>query len=113
MREFGEYFVQGELRGVARAMRANLTSCAPLSRSPSGCRFSLLRVLSASGGETSDPAGVVQSIAVANDGTLSYMLSGSSGIASFSATLTDNGELDAITQEWLSDFTGAPVITVE
>lgn len=28
-------------------------------------------------------------------------------------TLTDNGELDAITQEWLSDFTGAPVITVE
>jgi hypothetical protein len=41
--------------------------------------------------ETSDPAGVVQSIAVANDGTLSYMLSGSSGIASFSATLTDNG----------------------
>lgn len=41
--------------------------------------------------ETSDPAGVVQSIAVADDGTLSYMLSGSSGIASFSATLTDNG----------------------
>ena len=29
------------------------------------------------------------------------------------ATLTDNGELEAITQEWLSDFTGAPVITVE
>jgi len=28
-------------------------------------------------------------------------------------TITDNGELDAITQEWLSDFTGAPVITVE
>ncbi len=28
-------------------------------------------------------------------------------------TLTDNGELDAITQEWLSDFTGAPVISVE
>jgi polar amino acid transport system substrate-binding protein len=28
-------------------------------------------------------------------------------------TLTDNGDLDAITQEWLSDFTGAPVITVE
>jgi len=28
-------------------------------------------------------------------------------------TLTENGELDAITQEWLSDFTGAPVITVE
>ena len=28
-------------------------------------------------------------------------------------TLTDNGELDAITQEWLADFTGAPVITVE
>lgn len=28
-------------------------------------------------------------------------------------TLTDSGELDAITQEWLSDFTGAPVITVE
>ena len=27
--------------------------------------------------------------------------------------LTDNGELDAITQEWLADFTGAPVITVE
>ncbi len=41
--------------------------------------------------ETSDPAGVVQSIAIASDGTLSYMLSGSSGIASFSATLTDNG----------------------
>ncbi|TFH18890.1 MAG: amino acid ABC transporter substrate-binding protein [Acidimicrobiales bacterium] len=28
-------------------------------------------------------------------------------------TLTDNGELDAITQEWLADFTGAPVITVD
>ena len=28
-------------------------------------------------------------------------------------TLTENGELDAITQEWLSDFTGAPVISVE
>ncbi len=28
-------------------------------------------------------------------------------------TLTDSGELDAITQEWLADFTGAPVITVE
>ena len=28
-------------------------------------------------------------------------------------TLTDNGELEAITQEWLSDFTGAPVITTE
>ena len=28
-------------------------------------------------------------------------------------TLTDNGELDSITQEWLADFTGAPVITVE
>jgi len=28
-------------------------------------------------------------------------------------TLNDNGELDAITQEWLADFTGAPVITVE
>ncbi|MGB9346162.1 MAG: ABC transporter substrate-binding protein [Ilumatobacteraceae bacterium] len=28
-------------------------------------------------------------------------------------TITDNGELDAITQEWLADFTGAPVITVE
>ncbi|HSP30182.1 MAG TPA: ABC transporter substrate-binding protein [Ilumatobacteraceae bacterium] len=28
-------------------------------------------------------------------------------------TLTDNGELAAITQEWLSDFTEAPVITVE
>jgi polar amino acid transport system substrate-binding protein len=28
-------------------------------------------------------------------------------------TLTDSGELDAITQEWLADFTGAPVISVE
>ncbi len=28
-------------------------------------------------------------------------------------TLTDNGELEAITQEWLADFTGAPVISVE
>jgi polar amino acid transport system substrate-binding protein len=28
-------------------------------------------------------------------------------------TLTENGQLDALTQEWLSDFTGAPVITVE
>jgi len=28
-------------------------------------------------------------------------------------TLTESGELDAITQEWMSDFTGAPVITVE
>ncbi len=28
-------------------------------------------------------------------------------------TLTENGELEAITQEWLADFTGAPVITVE
>jgi polar amino acid transport system substrate-binding protein len=28
-------------------------------------------------------------------------------------TITDNGELDAITQEWLADFTGAPVISVE
>ena len=28
-------------------------------------------------------------------------------------TLTDSGELDAITQEWLADFTGAPVITVD
>jgi len=27
--------------------------------------------------------------------------------------ITDSGELDAITQEWLADFTGAPVITVE
>lgn len=27
--------------------------------------------------------------------------------------LTDSGELAAITQEWLSDFTGAPVISVE
>jgi len=28
-------------------------------------------------------------------------------------TLTDNGELDAITQEWLTDFTGVPVITAD
>lgn len=28
-------------------------------------------------------------------------------------TLTDNGDLEAITQEWLSDFTGAAVITVD
>ena len=28
-------------------------------------------------------------------------------------TLTDNGELDAITEEWLADFTGAPIITVD
>jgi polar amino acid transport system substrate-binding protein len=28
-------------------------------------------------------------------------------------TITENGELEAITQEWLSDFTGAPVITAE
>ncbi len=28
-------------------------------------------------------------------------------------TITDNGELETITQEWLADFTGAPVITVE
>jgi polar amino acid transport system substrate-binding protein len=28
-------------------------------------------------------------------------------------TLTENSELEALTQEWLSDFTGAPVITVE
>jgi polar amino acid transport system substrate-binding protein len=28
-------------------------------------------------------------------------------------TITDNGELDAITQQWLSDFTGAPVITAD
>jgi polar amino acid transport system substrate-binding protein len=28
-------------------------------------------------------------------------------------TLTENGQLEAITQEWLSDFTGAPVITAE
>lgn len=28
-------------------------------------------------------------------------------------TLTENGELDAITKEWLSDFTGAPMITVD
>jgi polar amino acid transport system substrate-binding protein len=27
--------------------------------------------------------------------------------------ITDSGELDAIQQEWLSDFTGAPVISVE
>lgn len=27
--------------------------------------------------------------------------------------LSDSGELDAITQEWLADFTGAPVIAVE
>jgi polar amino acid transport system substrate-binding protein len=27
--------------------------------------------------------------------------------------ITDSGELDAITQEWLADFTEAPVITVE
>ena len=26
-------------------------------------------------------------------------------------TITDSGELDAITDEWLADFTGAPVIT--
>lgn len=28
-------------------------------------------------------------------------------------TLTENGQLEAITQQWLSDFTGAPVITAE
>ncbi len=28
-------------------------------------------------------------------------------------TITDNGELEAITQEWLADNTGAPVIAVE
>jgi len=28
-------------------------------------------------------------------------------------TITDNGELESITQEWLSDFTGAPLITVD
>jgi polar amino acid transport system substrate-binding protein len=28
-------------------------------------------------------------------------------------TLTENGQLEVITQEWLSDFTGAPVITAE
>ena len=28
-------------------------------------------------------------------------------------TVTDSGELDAIQQEWLSDTTGAPVISVD
>ncbi len=41
--------------------------------------------------EFSDPANVVASIAVANDGTLSYVLTGASGIASVDVTLRDNG----------------------
>jgi len=41
--------------------------------------------------ETSDPQGVVSAAALAPDGTLSLTLSGTPGIADFSAVLTDSG----------------------
>jgi hypothetical protein len=41
--------------------------------------------------ETSDPQGVVSAAAIAADGTLSYTLSGTPGIADFVAVLTDDG----------------------
>ena len=41
--------------------------------------------------QTSDPDNVVGAIALATNGTLSYTLTGTPGIADFSAVLTDNG----------------------
>lgn len=39
----------------------------------------------------SDPAGVASSVAISNDGTLSYTLSGNAGSATFGVTLQDDG----------------------
>jgi hypothetical protein len=41
--------------------------------------------------ELDDPAGVVSGAAIANDGTLGYVLSGATGTASFRAVLEDSG----------------------
>jgi hypothetical protein len=41
--------------------------------------------------QVSDPADVVGAIALANNGTLTFTLSGTPGVADFSAVLTDNG----------------------
>lgn len=105
-----EPFVYDDNVGAKAALEANQIDAAvfdlPTALFVSGVEIegsSVVGQFPADAGGTTDQFGFV----LEKDGALTAC------VDQAITTLTDNGELDAITQEWLSDFTGAPVITVE
>jgi len=105
-----EPFVYDDNVGAKAALEANQIDAAV---------FDLPTALFVSGVEIDNSAVVGQFSADAGGTTdqFGFVLEKDSGLTACVdaaiTTLTDSGELDAITQEWLADFTGAPVITVE
>jgi polar amino acid transport system substrate-binding protein len=105
-----EPFVYDDNVGAKAALEANQIDAAvfdlPTALFVSGVEIegsSVTGQFPADAGGTTDQYGFV----LASDSALT------SCVDAAITTLTDNGELEAITQEWLSDFTGAPVITVD
>ena len=103
-------FVYDDNVGAKAALEANQIDAAvfdlPTALYVSGVEIegsSVVGQFPADAGGTTDQFGFV----LEKDGALT------SCVDAAITTLADNGELDAITQEWLADFTGAPVITVE
>ncbi len=105
-----DVFVYDDNVGAKAALEANQIDAAV---------FDLPTALFVSGVEIENSAVIGQFPADAGGTTdqFGFVLEKDSGLTSCVdqaiTTLTDNGELDSITQEWLSDFTGAPVISVE
>ncbi len=105
-----DVFVYDDNVGAKAALEANQIDAAV---------FDLPTALFVSGVEIENSAVIGQFPADAGGTTdqFGFVLEKGSGLTSCVdqaiTTLTDNGELDSITQEWLSDFTGAPVISVE
>jgi polar amino acid transport system substrate-binding protein len=105
-----EPFVYDDNVGAKAALEANQIDAAvfdlPTALYVSGVEIegsSVVGQFSADAGGTTDQFGFV----LEKDSPLT------SCVDEAITTLTENGELEAITQEWLSDFTGAPLITVE
>jgi polar amino acid transport system substrate-binding protein len=103
-------FVYDDNVGAKAALEANQIDAAvfdlPTALYVSGVEIegsSVIGQFPADAGGTTDQFGIV----LEKDSALT------SCVDAAITTLTENGELEAITQEWLSDFTGAPVITVE
>jgi polar amino acid transport system substrate-binding protein len=105
-----EPFVYDDNVGAKAALEANQIDAAvfdlPTALYVSGVEIegsSVVGQFPADAGGTTDQFGIV----LEKDSPLT------SCVDAAITTITDNGQLEAITQEWLSDFTGAPVITVE
>jgi len=105
-----EPFVYDDNVGAKAALEANQIDAAvfdlPTALYVSGVEIegsSVIGQFPADAGDTTDQFGFVLEKGSALTGCVDAAIT----------TLTDSGELDAITQEWLADFTGAPVITVD